>query len=347
MRRKLLITLPCLLLLVIIGGGLVHRQLVINQLETGLQAWIAERRAKGWQVQIGSITRGGLSLSPFLTIHDVDIKGGSPLIPGGVAWHASGVILKVDLFDPWRLLIHPLGLQALRLPDGSALSVFADTLEVGITAASSDGVIVDLDATGVRAELPDAGGVTTSIDLVDARIAWLPTAEPGDRVATFALSCKGLKLPAGIRWPLGPLVEVITAEGTMTGPVPDAPGPRAAALAWRDSGGSLEVAIQSLIWGPLNATGSATLALDEELQPMGAGTAHLIGYQGTLDALGGNGVLTHSAVKAAKALLSLMAGVPSGREQQAVDVPLTLQFRTLSMRQIPLALLPEMEWPGE
>lgn len=346
MRRKLLITGLCLLLLVI-GGGLVHRQLVINQLETGLHAWIAERRAKGWQVQIGSVTRGGLSLSPFLTVHDVDIKGGAPLIPGGVAWHASGVILKVDLFDPWRLTVQPLGLQALRLPDGSALSVFADTLEVGIAAASPDGVIVEIDAGGVRAEIPDAGAVTTAIDQMEARIAWLPTAAPGDRVATFSLSCKGLKLPAGTRWPLGPLVEVITAEGTMTGPVPDSPGPRAAAVAWRDGGGSLEVAVQSLIWGPLNATGSATLALDEELQPMGAGTAHLIGYQGTLDALGGNGVLTHSAVKAAKALLSLMAGVPSGREQQAVDVPLTLQFRTLSMRQIPLALLPEMEWPGE
>jgi len=343
MRRKLPIAVLGLLLLVI-GGGLVHWHLVISQLETGLHAWIADRRAKGWQVRIGSVSRGGVSLSPSLTVHDVAITGGSPMIPGGVSWHASGVVLKVDLFDPWRLMIEPRGLQALRLPDGSAVSVFADSLQVGIAAASPDGMIVDIDAGGVRAGIPD---VTASIDQMEARIAWLPTAEAGDRVATFALSCKGLQLPAGIRWPLGPLVEVVAAEGTITGPLPDAPGPRAAAVAWRDGGGSLEVAVQSLVWGPLNATGSATLALDEELQPMGAGTAHLIGYQGTFDALGSNGVLTHSAVKAAKALLSLMAGVPSGREQQAVDVPLTLQFRTLSMRQIPLALLPEMEWPGE
>jgi hypothetical protein len=28
-----------------------------------------------------------------------------------------------------------------------------------------------------------------------------------------------------------------------------------------------------------------------------------------------------------------------------VEVPLTLQYRTLSMRQVPLVRLPELDWP--
>jgi hypothetical protein len=57
-------------------------------------------------------------------------------------------------------------------------------------------------------------------------------------------------------------------------------------------------------------------------------------------------MLTKSAATAAKAVLSLMAGTTDADEPSAVDVPLTLQYRTLSMRQVPLLRLPELDWPG-
>jgi hypothetical protein len=57
-------------------------------------------------------------------------------------------------------------------------------------------------------------------------------------------------------------------------------------------------------------------------------------------------VLTKSASTAAKAVLSLMAGTAVADEPSAVEVPLTLQYRTLSMRQVPLIRLPELDWPA-
>ena len=105
--------------------------------------------------------------------------------------------------------------------------------------------------------------------------------------------------------------------------------------------------VQNLVlnWGPLSLTGSATLALDDQLQPMGAGTSRVTGYAATLDALASGGALTRSAATAAKAVLSLMAGSPDNGATDDVDVPLTLQYRTLSMRQVPLLRLPEVDWP--
>ena len=44
------------------------------------------------------------------------------------------------------------------------------------------------------------------------------------------------------------------------------------------------------------------------------------------------------------ALATLMAGSGDGDQPSAVDVPLTLQYRTLSMRQVPLVRLPELDW---
>lgn len=348
MRRKILIAV-CGLLVLGCATGALHWYVVASRLESGFQAWVNERRTQGWSVRVGAVVRGGWAPAATLVVHDFEISGGEPTIPGGVAWFAPRLVLSVDLLDPWRVTILPEGLQALRLPDGTSVSVVAETLTLGLSGGTApDRMVLDVSGGGIRADLPkpDGGLDAMTIEAAEGRLELLPTAAAGDKAASFLFTVSGIRLPSGTRWPLGRHVEVVSAEGTVVGPLPEAAPPRAAATAWRDAGGSVEVQLQSLTWGPLSATGSATLALDEELQPMGAGTGHIVGYKGTFDALGSNGVLTHSAVKAAKALLSLMAGVPGGRERQSIDVPLTLQFRTLSMRQIPLALLPEVEWAG-
>jgi hypothetical protein len=348
MRRKILIALFGLLVLGLCAGA-VHWQLTADRLESGFHAWVAERRAQGWSVRTGAMGQGVWSRAVTLTIHDFEISGGEPAIPGGVGWQAPRLVLSVDPLVPWRLTVTPQGLQLLRLPDGTTVPVVAETVSITLEADSEPNrLLLALTASGVRAELPGGarGPEMLSIDAFEGSLDVMPSAGAGEKVAVFSVNGQTVRLPQGIRWPLGRTVGVIAAEGHVAGPLPDPAPPRLAATAWRDAGGSVEVLLQSLTWGPLTATGSATLALDDALQPMGAGTGHIVGYQGTFDALGSNGVLTHSAVKAAKALLSLMAGVPSGREPQSVDVPLTLQYRTLSMRQIPLALLPELEWPS-
>ena len=134
-------------------------------------------------------------------------------------------------------------------------------------------------------------------------------------------------------------------DAALNGPLPDAAGLTAVATGWRDDGGSLEVRHVETHWGPLGLTATATLALDPELQPMGTGTAQVTGYAETLDALARNGLMSRSAATTAKAVLSLLADTPGDGGPSEVDVPLSLQYRTLSMRQVPLVRLPELDWP--
>src|SRR5208283_22270 len=126
--------------------------------------------------------------------------------------------------------------------------------------------------------------------------------------ATFALSSEAIALPAGVKWPLGPNISSLTLDGTLNGKLPDAGDITRWAEAWRDGDGSLEIKHLALGWGPLGLTSSATLALDEQLQPMGSGNGRIVGYAETLDRLAAAGMLTKSAATAAKAVLSLMAG---------------------------------------
>lgn len=111
-------------------------------------------------------------------------------------------------------------------------------------------------------------------------------------------------------------------------------------------GGSLAIERLALGWGPLGLSASATIALDAQLQPMGTATARVLGYSEALDSLAAQNVITRRTATAAKAVLALIARTPEGGQTPEVEVPLTLQDRVLSMRQIPLARIPPLVWPG-
>src|SRR4029077_296 len=112
-----------------------------------------------------------------------------------------------------------------------------------------------------------------------------PDAPSGEAALTFALTAEGIAPPPGMAALLGPRIASLAAEGALNGSIPAGRNAEEQASAWRDGGGSLEIRRLSLAWGPLARTASATLALDEQLQPMGAGKARVVGYAETLDAL--------------------------------------------------------------
>jgi hypothetical protein len=117
------------------------------------------------------------------------------------------------------------------------------------------------------------------------------------------------------------------------------------AVAWRDAGGTLDVKRLAVEWGGLDVTLGATLALDEQLQPMGAGTLHVIDPTAALDGLRETGVLPDRAAFAARALLALMIKPAASGEKSAIDLPFTLQDRRLSISRYGVLRLPHLALP--
>ena len=114
-------------------------------------------------------------------------------------------------------------------------------------------------------------------------------------------------MPSVVNWPLGNKVEAFSAEGALNGPVPRSPGLVQRAAGWRDGGGTLALDRVVVHWGALDLTGTATLALDDQLQPMGSGNARIRGYADALDSLAAHGTMSRRASTAAKAVLALIA----------------------------------------
>jgi hypothetical protein len=344
MRRRLwvlLLALPVLLLI----GDVVYWRFAVRQLQAGYQAWIHQRQAAGWKTTVGQTAEGGWPLSATLTITGLALQGGAPDIIEGVRWSADRITLRSDLWHPTALVISVAGEQRLGVGPGPDLPVTADRLDA--TLGLHLGEVphaVDLVARNLRAGPGDPAN-TLTVGLLQTHVTLDPSPAQDHPSAAFSVSAEAIGLPQAVKWPLGPILSSFTIDGSLIGAMPLGHGLTQAATAWRDAGGSLEIQHLALGWGPLGLTASATLALDDQLQPMGAGTSRIIGYAATLDALAKNGVLSRSAVVAAKAVLSLLAGSPDDNAPSEVDVPLTLQYRTLSMRQVPLVRLPELDWP--
>jgi hypothetical protein len=345
MRRRywiILAAIPVLLL----AGDVAYWQLAVARLRSGLQARVAALRSKGWEVALGQPSSGGWPYAATLTVPNLMLRHTGPDMPGLVRFASASVTLSVPLYDPTSLAIVLDGPQHIQVGPAQDMIATGESIALRTALVVGDTLPLTLRAHELRLE-PAGGGWHVTVGLLSADADIALAADPARPAATFAVSSEAIGLPATMRSPLGPTISSLSFDGKLNGQLPP-PGPIASwAEAWRDGGGSLEIAHLAVGWGPLGVTGGASLALDDQLQPMGSGTTHLVGYAEALDKLAAGAVLTKSAATAAKAVLSLLAGSGAGNEPASVDVPLTLQYRTLSMRQVPLLRLPELDWPAQ
>jgi hypothetical protein len=344
MRRGTWITVLALVALLPVADTILW-DVAVGRLQTGFDAWAATSAASHIRVTRGKIIPGGWPFAATLRIENVNLLVTDPLTPDGVTWSAPEVVLRLSPLRPRSMDVVFQGEQHLHV--GAMPDIVVAGARLFAVVSVADG-----DHTGVLDLLADQATMTSEVtgaamaDHLRVHVE-IPTFNAAsDAGRAFAFSAEGITLPDHTAWPLGRTIARLDCDGTVEGRILPAPTMAAGVSAWRDGGGSVQLQNVVLNWGPLSLTASATLALDDQLQPMGAGTSHVTGYAVTLDALAKSGVLTRSAATAAKALLALLAGTPGDGGPDDVDVPLTLQYRTLSMRQVPLVRFPEVDWPG-
>lgn len=328
----------------LLAADTLYWWIAIRNLEHGFADWEAQTRAAGWSEQHGTPMRGGWPLAATLIVPTMSLARGGPDSPGRQAWNADRLVLRVALALPGRLEIEAAGRQRLRLAGTAEVPVSADRLRLVLPLGAGPWPgFADVTADNLHAETPVGGDA--GVKSLRLHLDFRPEAQSGEPAVAFSLQAETISPPSGIARPLGPRIANLEMNGALNGPVPVGRTLAEQAAAWRDGGGSLEIRHLAVVWGPLDLTATATLALDDQLQPMGAGSARLVGYAETLDALAAHAAISRSAATATKAVLSLMAHNPEDGSPPDVEVPLTLQYRTLSMRQVPLVRLPELDWP--
>jgi Uncharacterized protein conserved in bacteria (DUF2125) len=332
--------------LLILAGDVVYWRIAVERLRTVYRNWFSITIDQGWEISSGVALIGGWPWAATVAIPEFTLQHAGSALPGNLKIAAAGVTLSISMFRPANLLISISGPVHLRAADTPDLVLTSEEDWISVSLMGGDSRTINLHATGLRVE-PAMAAWHATAGLVDAQAKVVDEVKTlrSEPAAYFSVSAEAIALPTLMKWPLGENISSLSLDGVLNGPLPESRDVTGWAEAWRDAGGSLAISHFALGWGPLGLTSSATLALDDQLQPMGSGSGRIVGYAATLDRLAAAGTLTKSAATAAKAMLSLMAGPGESDEPSTVDVPLTLQYRTLSMRQVPLVRLPELDWP--
>jgi hypothetical protein len=338
MRRLLIVLLA--LLLAIAGADVVWWRVTENKLDKGLAAQLSAARTAGWSVSASPPMRGGWPLTATLAVGDLILSGTQ------VTWSTDRLVLEVSLWHPLVLRLESVGMQRLRIGNFPEIPYTADTLYAAIplqTGAPTRGF--NLSMVNFRAGLGETGTGGLTVRALELLTHWTPAAQQNEPAIAASLNATDVRLPAGPAWPLGPSVSGISADLSLNGPLPRVNGFAERAASWRDAGGTMEVQHLQIDWGALDLAGTATLTLDEQLQPMGAGTLRVTDPVAALDALRENGALADNAVFAAKALLTLLSHTSQQGGKPEVDLPFTLQDRRLSISRFSVARLPHLDLP--
>jgi hypothetical protein len=336
MRRKLSIILPCLLLAALAAGHTAAWFAGTHYLATGFNAWVANRRAAGWQVDAGTPLRGGWPLAASLTVPGLALSAGPPGAPGRIDWRAERVVLSLAATSPDRLGIDLTGAQSVRIAPGPEVPFTADIFhaEVPLTRAQSTATSGPTGSLEVR-----------NLHVRDATIGLLTGQLTASAAPALSLSAEAIDLPPGVTWAFGPHISSFAIDATLHGALPP-PGPLATmAEAWHGAGGAVDISHLALGWGPLGLSATAHLGLDDRLQPEGTTKLRVIGYAKALEALAAQHVITKDAAMAATAVLTLLSHAPQDGGTPEVEVPLTLRDSTLLMGKMPLVKVPDLVWP--
>jgi hypothetical protein len=290
------------------------------RLQREVEARLDGLHRDGWIIQAEAPSHAGWPFAAAVSYRRVTVDGAAAGVPA--AWSADEASIVIRAAQPGTLLIVPSGVQSWRLAGSAWVPVTAASFEL-----AADGAGTGLSGREVVLHLP--GG--------SVGLAGLQAHAAG---RSLQVSLMGIEA--------APFMDAgrATLDAALTGPVPAAPD-RAAAAAWRDGGGTVQVNSVTLEANGLAVSASGGGGLDANLQPVLDLMAQVRGHRAALDRLVQAGAIPASTAVAAKAVLGLL----SGRDADApAVVHLRLADAVASVAGFPLLRVPPLNWspvPGQ
>jgi hypothetical protein len=342
MRRYLPAVLIALLLIVA-GGWTVAWERIADNLQGRIDAWVTARRADGLKVDYERVAVSGFPFRWHVTVSHPNMAGAGP-----TGWTWQGFAVEAEM-KPWVLRDIP-----VRFPGDQRFSAgggnVAETWTVN--AAQPDGHVM-IDERGRLDQLAlDLGDATfqraadvqpTHTDHLTAHAQLhRGTADHQDDTFDLSLTIDNATLAQTPVALLGPHIEHADVDLAFKGKLPGGNLPSSISV-WRDDGGTVDIHRIAVRWGPIDADGNGTIALDERNRLLGAFTARWRGYNEAIDALMALRQIKPLQAAGAKIALNALA-----RQNQSgvneVNIPLTAQDGKLFVAGFPLLELPELRF---
>lgn len=305
--------------------------------------WIEDQRSSGWAIALDEPRLHGFPGWPKVDLTSVVVT--APLEDGGWTWQAEIITLLPATFDLTKLTVRAPGTHAISTPGMApeTWTAVAEQMDLEIDLDSSgkwQGAQLDLGDAELRdsAERPFIGveRIGLSLTLTNRDIG------PNDVFTHFSAAADVIRLGMRVA-PFERTVRAVRLDADLVGPI--VPGRLSDALnAWRTGGGTLEVRRVLLDWPPLTIAADGTMALDNRLQPIGAFSTRITGFNDTLRAMESGGFIPHGQAASAQVILGLLAETPRGSDEPELAVPLSIQDQRLSIGPFDLMDVPDVRW---
>jgi hypothetical protein len=339
MRRSMVFRLLGAVLVIGIGAYSGFWWVAAGKIKDAATAWREGAHAQKIDASWQGMRVAGYPFAFRLELTDVALKDGATNPPAELK--APTLMASVR---PWNFhrawLAVPDGLAATFGPDATPLVRLGAEHGSGAVALAGDGgATIWLSLYQAKAD----AGVALAARAVHAWVI-LPPGAPAthqDSGLAFALEARDLALPAAPPGFTG-TVDDLGFGVSMMGAVP--PGPlRQAAAAWRDNGGTVELDNLHLRWGDMQINGSGTLALDNDLQPVGGFSGGVSGFDQLLNGLVASGRVKPGDARVARLALAMLAKAgPDGRPEIATS--LTIQNGEMYLGPAKLGKAPRIDW---
>lgn len=332
--RRLVLSLTTIVALALAAyAGYWYR--TARELAAGLEPWAEAQRAQGDRLHWDRVEIGGFPAEFRFRFANATFAGTRPL-----SFAAEAPEIEVEA-RPWNLRQWRFAMPSARLDDSvGTAGCDLNHVEGEVSLAHGAAISVALAAHDIVGR-----GLAAGWRMASARLHYaLPAAPPAghsDTALSFSLELEQTTLPV-FPAALGNTLGEIVLAGEIKGRLP--PGPLAPALeSWRDDGGTVELHDLRLAWGGLTIAASGTLALDNDLQPIGALSTEITGQDHVVDIAVATGGIKPRDATIAKTVLGLLAK-PSPDGEKAISLPLSLQDGRLYLGPATLARLPRIDW---
>lgn len=332
-----------LIAIVLFGIYTGYWYVLAARFQNGADAWIADQRARGLDVQYAALRTEGFPLRLRMVLENPRMEYAN----GGAPWSWTGrrAVLSTRPWNPTRMTValsgpHRVGLML----DGKPASYAGTSQRLSAELAFTGGKATEarLRIAGLDLVSADGGGrVAVGTAALDARTH--SAADSKASALDLTLEARGVVVPDRLALPLGNRIAEAMLEASLMGALPPGPLPQSLAT-WRDGGGTVEVTRLNIVHGPLSLQGTGTMALDAQLQPIGAFTVKIRGFVKTIGLLRERGIMRSRDAITAQLLLGVLAKRPEDGGPPTLNLPLTLQSRKLYVGPVTLTRLPEVDW---
>lgn len=307
-----------------------------SEVRAELDGWVDAMHADGRAAVYGALTVSGYP-GP-LRIGIVRLDAADP--DGG--WRIRVPELRAEL-RPWNfdaLSGSVAGPLVLTLDKGAMPGRYIlDAERNDFTLERDQGGRLRIDLAGVSAARPLTGDTLHVKSLsVALRRGALPV------YGQLRIDARDASLPAAMHSAFGGDVAVFRVSAEATGAAPPQGIDAESLRVWVNDGGAVDIRALEIAHGVLGMKGEGTLALDGDLQPIGAFTAGISGFNEAVDALVAAGAARPQDGALAKVVLGVLAKSPPGGGAKVVSLPLSLQDRKLSVGPVPLIRLKTINW---